>query len=460
MKHLEAEQADLVKAKILKGVVDRTQHIILFCAVAFLAFGLYTYPIFSKHMPHLTIWENTWPRFFINTVPFLVLFKVMKNQKLSAESRLTVWSIALPALLHAAAWVNCWPLLLEGYSDVFFTVHTQNTFVLSIWFLYAAPPLRNALIMLATCILFFLLPLIAVVHYGLNEQYVINILLNDIGAAMALNFIVARAAVRLRTRLAIEDIQSKEQTKRLLGGRIAEAIFEKRADLLNGFERPALIIAVDMRGFTRFMIDQAGPVVNDFLAKYHEIITSTSGRYGGFVHKSSGDGHLISFGLMEDHQDLSDVPDIKDKVAQADEMRRRHLFSRADWMILEIVDLLGALKSSSPIFREVRIGAGLSFGPVSVRLIGDKKYRQEFDFHGLPIIEAVRLEAFTKNMFGGDSEAQAIVISTMNFEDDFLQDHHFVRQTLSDFRVRDFEKLDTIISKTYKYQNHHKKDAA
>lgn len=460
MKQMRADQIELVNRKILEGVIVRTQHIIWFFAFAFTIFGFYTYPIFSKHIPDLTVWQNTYPRILANTIPFLLLKVFLNSSRFTHAQRITVWCLALPLILLAASWIYCWPLILSGNSDVFFLVHTQNTFVLSIWFLYAAPPLRYAFYMLATCTMFFLMPLSLVILKGVGESYIINIFLNDVGAAMAINFIVARATVRLRWRLAIEDVHSKEQTKRLLGGRLAEAIFEKREDLLNGFERPAVIVAIDLRGFTKLFIDVEKTKVDLFMSKYHEIVTTNSGRYGGFLHKSSGDGHLLSFGLMDDYQDLSDIPELSDRVASADEARRRHLFSRADWMMAEIVDQLGKLKDAHPEFAKTRIGAGISFGNIAVRLIGDNKYRQEFDFTGLPIIEAVRLESFTKNLNKVDSEADAIVASTLTFEEEHLKTHGFSVMKLEADRVRDFEKVDSIIYKTYINHRVSKKESA
>src|SRR5207248_673796 len=93
-------------------------------------------------------------------------------------------------------------------------------------------------------------------------------------------------------------------------------------------------ISMDLRGYTQLVRGIGTTVSAKFMDEYHKAVSTVVGSRKGYIHKTAGDGHLVSFGLMDDLPDLSDLPGIEDELNEAEKNRGRHFLAKA----IETVD--------------------------------------------------------------------------------------------------------------------------
>jgi class 3 adenylate cyclase len=400
-----------VETKLIQGLIQRSSQLYLFFIFGFLLFGGYTYPFIEPYNPGLQLWDNLWPRIAINCVPFFLLHKWL----LAASKTGNIWTLRIsfvtfPIITSLGAMVYVWPTMAAGHPDVFYALNATNIYAMSIWFIYLGLPLRFAFEMTAAFALLFFLPLFYVLRQADETGQVLKVFLNDISMATAVNLYCSWVSSKLRIRLIHEDIQAKEHAAQFLGRRVSEAIFENRIELLRNKSLEGFILAIDLRGYSEFMLSNTDYLTQTIMDQYHESVAEIVDRYGGFIHKTAGDGHLISFGLM-DEADLSDldIPEVDLKSAQ--EHRRVQTIPIIVQCFEEIGNSLERLISHHSGL-SLKLAGGLDYGSVMLKVVGSEGFRKEYDFQGQTIIRAVRLENFSRIFFENiDVFSSVLVIS-------------------------------------------------
>src|SRR5690606_15144939 len=101
-----------------------------------------------------------------------------------------------------------------------------------------------------------------------------------------------------------KDLLYKEWLRRFLGEKVSKMVFENMIPLAPE-EAYGHILILDIRGYTRFLQINDEQTTSLFMTDFYKAITHLASKYGGHVHKSLGDGFLISFSIM-DHTAIDD----------------------------------------------------------------------------------------------------------------------------------------------------------
>jgi class 3 adenylate cyclase len=192
------------------------------------------------------------------------------------------------------------------------------------------------------------------------------------------------------------------------------------------------ILAIDIRGYTDLTARNSDEDVGEFTSRYLGMVNETILHYGGFVHKTSGDGHLISFGIMD-----VDPPSPAELVLS--------IVKAFD----EIAVKAEAIAEETLIEKYVSIGAAIDFGEIDVRFVNHTSPGEGFDIFGQTIIRCARLEAHTKvireNFF---PQASLLIMSSFAAEN-LAEDAGFIRYQTLFKPVRDFPQIDWFLVKPY-----------
>lgn len=169
----------------------------------------------------------------------------------------------------------------------------------------------------------------------------------------------------------------------------AQASAEGLDDLREGRAIKAVIIFIDIRGFTRMSDAVGSRAISEFLTRYRGVITRIVARHGGVVDKFIGDGALIFFGNSDDPQTAA----AKAIAATKD-------------LSASLMDQITLPQSATPGQPPYVVVA--HFGDVLVGAFGEDD-RLEFTIIGSPVNETARLEAIAKE------KDAAIVVSAATF---------------------------------------------
>ncbi|MGE0173288.1 MAG: adenylate/guanylate cyclase domain-containing protein [Oligoflexales bacterium] len=193
------------------------------------------------------------------------------------------------------------------------------------------------------------------------------------------------------------------------------------------------IFSIDIRGYTDLAATCENDGIDRFTSTYLAMVKEKISEYGGYVHKTSGDGHLISFGIMEDGPQLEFQDQISNCVRAFD----------------DIVANLRGIAEETLSQGNVSLGAAIDFGDVDIRTVHHTSSEMEFDIFGPVIIRSTRLEAHTKVIrenFAGSSSLLIISPSAAQF----LQDHEsFIKYQTLFKPVRDFKDISWFLVKPY-----------
>jgi adenylate cyclase len=151
---------------------------------------------------------------------------------------------------------------------------------------------------------------------------------------------------------------------------VAERVLEE-GELLEGQEREVTVMFVDLRDFTARAESSSARETVAFLNEFFDVVVPCVLEHGGHANKFLGDGVLAVFGAPER---LSDHADRAVRAARA--------------IAAAVADRFRG---------EVRIGVGISSGPVVVGSVGGGG-RLDFSVIGDPVNVASRVEAITREM--------------------------------------------------------------
>ncbi|HYX37528.1 MAG TPA: adenylate/guanylate cyclase domain-containing protein [Oligoflexus sp.] len=383
-------------AYLLREMVRRQAVLALIFGLAFGLYGVTSFEVIQSFKPELTLWDNLWPRLLLNSLPYFLLAWISHRRIISDRATARLGMLAFPGIFMVACMIHVWPLMSHGHSGIYGFVHGPNVFIIVITLLILSPPASYLLQLIIGFTLCFALPVVGILINSGNIV-LLQLFANDMIVMMPVTFFLARKIHRTQRRLVLAEHDLKQRVTPFLGQYVASALYENRYDLLRDRKTQGLILSLDIRGFSRLMRD-LGPVeLNEFLRLYYGLIGRIVHAHGGHVHKSMGDGHLISFGVM-DLPDLSDIPDLAEAVVQAEQRRKNDLHAHALKAFFEIEKEFIALLQQFPrlVPAGLGLGGGMAFGDVHLAIYGDEAHKREFEISGETVVLSSRLEQYTK----------------------------------------------------------------
>jgi class 3 adenylate cyclase len=408
LKRLVSElEVQIIHKKLDLGVAHRASNNCFVYSLVFSIYGIMSTGIISKFDPNVTVFNNSWPRLLFNGLPFLLLGLYFKKEDGNPYLKTLIWAIGQPLIFVLACCIHVWPLMHDGHLELYKYFHAANMFVVTFGITYVAPARKVLVIHMTTYIALFLLPLI---YLSRNDIDLASMIVNDficmtLGASIAGHF-----TYRLRKKIAFLDAQIKSTVTPLVGNAVASAIYSQRLDNLNNKSAYGLILTMDLRGYTQFMHNSPRDVSAAFMKEYHFLVSTSVGKYNGFIHKTAGDGHLISFGLMDESADLSDIPELRFEVISAEINKSKILAESVEKMFDELIEKYEQLKAKYDVTENLRIGAALASGNIEIKIQGNQNYRLEVNIDGDTIVRGARLEAYTKLMLQQFSPESSLLV--------------------------------------------------
>ena len=445
LKRLSVEQQKTIKDNILKGVVSRASTLLFLWAFVVGVYGLLSLDLFHTVLPNLSLWENLWPRLLYNSTPILIFAfwykRYEKNTKLKAYSTI----VMLPLFLVSASMVYAWPIIFGGNYKFYFNFHATNIIAFSSGLSVISGSPAIVIWQFFGFLIIYFGPLLYL--FLSKDPLMFNLILSDISMISIILFFGLRVTYRLRFFLAGEDLLRKSAAATFLGDSLTKAIYETKDMKFSGYSQEGLIMAIDLRGYTNFIQTAPSETAKSFMSKLHSIVTRLITTHGGYLHKTSGDGFLISFGIMEKEPDLSDVPGIEEEEILASTGKKMSSYKRAFKTFNELTESIDELLSEIRVSVPLVIGCGLSYGKVDVVLRGDEKYRQELDIDGSSIIKAVRLESYSK-LFNNliDKESSFLILEPIAFDFDYKK--FGLKMWLiesKEHQIRDFPDITSVL---------------
>jgi len=444
--HLSLEEQQEVETRILVGVTHRAGLVSLIFGLTFPLYGYNSYSFIHNFRPEVTLWDNIWPRILFNGIPFLTIaWFYIRGRNSHPKIKAWAWTILMPVIFVLACLVNVWPILYEGHSQIYLYVHGANAMVLSLTFILVSQPPKQ---MFATLLVY------AVIFYGpifwmlkkTNDQIIFPLFYNDMALFTFLSLAAAYSSFELRLKLSILDVQKKSNVRKFTGNRVSSAIFDNKMHLLQDREQKAFLLNMDIRGYTKMMQTFSKDVTSRFMDEYHNILSQTFGRRGGFVHKSNGDGHMISFGLYEENTDLSEIPGLELVEELAFNRRNKLLLSNCIAAAEEITLGLHRLKVSHNISTDIKLGIAIDFGTIGMKIHGDGEHRMEHDLYGDVLIRSARLESYTKELGRALNSVNSLIILSPTVLPFLKPEQGFIKLSVLN-QIRDFSEIEYIYFK-------------
>ena len=182
---------------------------------------------------------------------------------------------------------------------------------------------------------------------------------------------------------------------------------------------------------------------------YHNLITDSFLKQGGHLHKSNGDGHILSFGVM-DNADLSDIASIQSEVQDADNRRIKTYLEKIDYAFPLFINNFHQLMKKYNLPSNLKIGAGLDIGQIRLILHGDLSTKMELDIEGEVIIRSTRLEAYSKVLNKNVDDSSSFLTITHEAYS-YLNKNSYTPWVTSDadLKVRDYPDIEQVYYKAW-----------
>lgn len=445
----------LVDENLLKGAAYRATILYALFGAASIIYGFQTHEVISQYLPDVTMWDNIWPRMMFNSLPCLVLAFLNERSKISAKTKVLIWAIGYPLIFLSACMIYVWPIILTGNPEAYLYFHAANMFCTSISLLLVAPAVKLLIVQIIAFTLTFYLP----VHYFLESNPIIqNLFVNDSINSLSFAIFCAVFLHSLRQKLSVFELKIKERVAPFLGKNLVSAIYDNNLKALEEKTSYGLILSIDLRGYTNFKQQNDKKLTADFMREYHANISRKVAEYGGFLHKSNGDGHLISFGIINENDSLEEIPGLGMELLNAELRSTKHYGEHAVRLMENLIVHFESLKDKYHISSDMRIGAALAAGNIDIKLHGDGVNRSEVDLDGEAVFKSARLEAYTKLMGIKLDEQASIFIISPEIVDSLKIDGNFDVWKINEeaLRVRDFPEIEKLYFKKWKLKEREK----
>ncbi|MES2768835.1 MAG: adenylate/guanylate cyclase domain-containing protein [Bdellovibrionota bacterium] len=438
---------DLLKVNesLLRGVVSRAGILSGIFCVAFTIYGFSSYEFITTFHPELTLLNNVWPRFIFNTIPLGLFWYYFRNYQDNVKLKVIMWTFGLPLILVSACFIHVWPIIYSGQSEIILYVHSANAFIITMCFLTVSPPPKYLYFQGLTLTTIFVAPL-AWMLYKNNSFILLKTVLSDLGIAFVASIIIALQIYKLRLKIATFDIKVKRSAAPFLGDRLTKALYEQNEDLLKERKVDAIIVMVDIRNYSEFSNKNSEQLVKDFMNEYHANVSKIFNDKGGYLHKTSGDGHMVSFGVMDESPDLKDLPGYDTEGLAAEIKLGRARFTNALAAMATLAYQFDTLKQKYDVTENMALGIGVAEGDVTVSVHGDE-HRKELDISGRTIILSSRLETYSKTIKSKIAPTQSVVVLQSTLSRHFEDNHRMFKKwdTLElDLKVRNFPEIDHV----------------
>jgi len=282
--------------------------------------------------------------------------------------------------------------------------------------------------------------------YRNGNHILLSTVLNDLAIAFIVSTFIALQIYKLRLKIATFDVKVKRSATPFLGGMLTKAIYEQNDDLLKERNVNALVVMIDIRSYSEFSNKNNEKLVKNFMADYHSLVSKTFNEKGGFLHKTSGDGHMMSFGVMDESPELNELPGYTSEAIEADIKISRARFSNAISAITTLSYQFDVLKEKYDISENISLGIGVAEGEITVSVHGDEN-RKELDINGKTIILSSRLEAYSKIIREKCAPTKSVVVMQALVSRYFSDNHRMFRKwdTIeADMKVRNFPEIDHV----------------
>jgi class 3 adenylate cyclase len=444
-KKLNSSDVEQINKSVLRGVVSRASTLSAIFCIVFTTYGFTSYEFLKIFDPQLTLMSNVWPRILFNTIPLAFFWYFFRDYKTNIKLKVMIWTIGLPIVFVSACMIHVWPLLYAGKSEIIMYVQSANVFVITLCFIAVSPPPKYLFLQVASFSILFVAPIAWMLHKNGN-QVLLTSIVGDLIMIFMATCIVTMHIYKLRLKIATFDHHVKKSATPFLGGILTRAIYEQNEELLKDRNVNAIIIMVDIRGYSEFSNKNNEKIVRNFMTDYHSAVSKVCNDFGGFMHKTSGDGHLISFGVMNESADLNDIPGYKNELITAEKKLTRSRFLNAISAIATLSFQFDNLKEKFDITENISLGIGVAEGDVTVSVQGDES-RKELDINGRTIILASRLEAYSKTIRNSVAPDKSVVVLEPTLSRHFEDNHRMFRkwdtiETLQ--QVRNFPEIDHV----------------
>lgn len=459
MTRLTAQEKTIVYGKLLQGAVYRSSLVSLFFSTSFAFYGFSSLATLQKFDANITLWSNLWPRLVFNTIPFLVLFYFFRRYKDFTRLKIWAWTLGFPSIFFSACLIHVWPVINAGNPDLYLYVHATNALVLVMAMTMVGPPPRFLIYIAVATLVLFVTP-VSVMLYKLNQPFLVKFFLTDMGLSFFLGGLGSHMNYTLRRKLATEDVIHKRKVGKFLGNMVSESIFENDETLVRTRRKQAFMMSIDLRDFTRYAKSAVEAETSMFKERYHLLVSKIVGELGGFIHKTHGDGHLISLGLMETEIDLDDIPELRSDLEVAEKYRRQQQLAHAVYFFEKLVNQFEILKQELLIEQSICVCGAIDFGEVGLKMLGDPNVRLEFDVEGLVVIRCSRLENYTKTLRATLGSKNSFLVLSAEATRHLAPEFQFNQFLTQSHPLKDFPDETVVSYKEYRIFENLKKNAA
>jgi class 3 adenylate cyclase len=383
-----------IDTAVLQAAVVRSSMISFIYAAVFMTYSFTSMSFIKAFDPSVTLLSNTWPRVIFNVLPLILMGIYFRNGTTHTERKMWIWAVGLPFIFLAACLTNVWPIMWAGSGDIYFYIHAANTFIITTAIIVVSPPLRILVTQVVTFVLVIIAP---IVYFFLTtgNKNLLNFALGDYVIAIPVVINLGYMIYKLRRKIAIFEFYMKKQAASFLGSAVTDAIFNGKSHLFESRTVNAVVMQIDIRGFTNFYNSVGPEVARPFMQEYHAIVSRVVGRVGGYWHKSVGDAQLVTFGAIED-VDMTDIPGIEFELMTAAERRKEHHFNCALSAAQIINSEFESAMTRHGFGGKMCLGIAITYGDLQVRIQGDEDHKRELDIDGQAAIRCSRLEEYTK----------------------------------------------------------------
>lgn len=440
-----------LERSLLEGVVSRAGTLFFTWSFISTLYGFLSVELFRQKIPDITVWDNVWPRIVFSSLPLFLTALWYKRNTRQTVMKAYLTPLLLPFFLLCASLFKAWPLFWGGHYDFYLQFHATNIIAMTsgIFVISASP--RMVLAQSLGFILIYFGPLLWL--FGMNRTQLGQMIISDAIMVTIILVVTLKSIHKLRLSVAVDEHQRRKKASLFLGKNLAQAIYQTSEMVVDDFSRDGLVMSVDLRGYTKFIQSVDRAVVRAFMSDYHALVNRTISSRKSYLHKTIGDGLLITFGVMDNDIDLSDLPNSVDAHKRFEETKKIECLRQASEVFLGISRGLEEISMKHGISIPLVIGCGCSYGPVDVFVHGDESYRQELDIQGTAIVRSVRLEAYSKLLTVRiDSESSFLLVSPelASSVEPSLGFKMWMITTPNE-QVRDFPEIKSILFRQWKH---------